>query len=54
LDKNPRLRLSDPEMKASMDAIRNRIKTDPLFGRQLLRQSGIVDAKGKLTKSFGG
>jgi hypothetical protein len=54
LAKKPHMRLGDPEMKPTMDALRQRIKDDPAFGRQLLRQAGIVDAKGKLAKSFGG
>ena len=52
--KNPHLRLSDPEMKSTMDALRKRIKADPEFGRTLMRQAGIITAKGKLTKAFGG
>ena len=54
LNKNPHLRLSDPEMKPTMDALRQRIKADPAFGRDLMRQAGIITAKGKLTKAFGG
>lgn len=54
LTRNPQLRLSDPEMKPTMAAFRARILKDPAFGRHLLQESGIVDAKGKLTKPFGG
>ena len=54
LAKNPQLRLSDPEMKPAMAEMRRRIKSDPAFRRHLLKQAGIVDAKGKLAKSFGG
>lgn len=54
LERNPQLRLSDPEMKPTLDAFRARIRKDPDFGRHLLQESGIVDAKGKLTKPFGG
>lgn len=54
LARNPYLRLSDPEMKPTMDAMRQRIQDDPAFGRQLLRQAGILNSKGKLAKSFGG
>lgn len=41
-------------MKPTMDALRKRIKADPEFGRELMRQAGIITAKGKLTKAFGG
>lgn len=54
LSRNPQLRLSDPEMKPTMAAFRERIMADPTFGRHLLQESGIVDAKGRLKKSFGG
>jgi hypothetical protein len=54
LARNPHLRLNDPEMKPTMDAIRKRIQADPEFSRQLLLKAGIVDAAGKLTKPFGG
>lgn len=54
LERNPQLRLSDPEMKPTLDAFRARIRKDPAYGRHLLQESGIVDAKGKLTKPFGG
>jgi len=54
LVKNPNMRLSDPAMKPTMDAIRQKIKNDPTFGHRLLRQAGIIGSNGKLTKSFGG
>ena len=54
LARNPHVRLSDPEAQASMAAIRQRIKEDPAFGRELLRKAGIINAKGKVTKAFGG
>ena len=54
LARNPHLRLGDPEVRPTLDAIRERIQNDPAFGRELLRKAGIVDAAGKLTKNFGG
>lgn len=54
LARNPHLRLSDPEVRATMEALRQLIKTDPAFGRDLMRKAGIVDDTGKLTKNFGG
>ncbi|MBQ0961061.1 hypothetical protein KAK06_19050 [Ideonella sp. 4Y11] len=54
LARNPHLRLGDPEVRPTMDAIRERIQSDPAFGRELLRKAGIVDGNGKLTKNFGG
>jgi hypothetical protein len=54
LTRNPHLRLGDPEVRSTMDAIRERIQNDPAYGRELLRKAGIVDVSGKLTKNFGG
>jgi hypothetical protein len=54
LARNPHMRLSDPEMRPTMDALRERVKSDPAFARELLQKAGIVDAAGKLTKNFGG
>jgi hypothetical protein len=54
LARNPHMRLSDPEMSQNMDALRERLKSDPAFAQDLLRKAGIVDAQGKLTKNFGG
>ena len=48
------VRLSDPVMKKDMGELKRRIAVDPGFGRKLLRQAGIVTAKGNLTKRFGG
>jgi len=47
-------RLTDPEVKPAMDAMKARIKADPAYGQELLRKAGIVDEYGKLTKAFGG
>lgn len=46
--------LSDPEMKDVLADIKRRIKEEPGFGRSLLQSAGIVNAKGKLTKLYGG
>jgi hypothetical protein len=54
LARNPYMRLSDPEMKPAMDALRERLQNDPAFAQELLQKAGIVDATGKLTKNFGG
>jgi hypothetical protein len=48
------MRLNDPEMKPTIDAIRLLIQQDLAFGRELLRQTGIVTAKGRLARVFGG
>lgn len=48
------IHLSDPEMQDVMADIKRRIKEEPGFGRALLRSAGIVNAKGKLTKLYGG
>lgn len=48
------VRLSDPEMKPAMDRLKARIASDPAFAQSLLHSAGIVTAKGKLTKRFGG
>ena len=54
LARNPRMRLGDPEMRPTMEALRQRVRSDPAFARELLRKAGIVDAAGKLNKNFGG
>lgn len=46
--------LSDPQMKPAMEQLKQRIASDPDFARSLLRSAGIVTAKGKLAKRFGG
>jgi hypothetical protein len=48
------MRLSDPEMRPTLEALRERVQTDPAFAKKLLQGAGIVDATGKLTKNFGG
>lgn len=48
------VRLSDPEMKPYMDALNAKLKADPEFARQMLRDAGIMNRRGKLAKSFGG
>lgn len=48
------VRLSDPEMKSTVDEIKRRIREEPGYGRSLLQSAGIVNKKGKLTKAFGG
>lgn len=46
--------LSDPSMQPFMDELRRRIKEEPGFGRALMHDAGILTARGKLTKAFGG
>ena len=46
--------LSDPEMKDTLAELKRRIKEEPGFKRSLLESAGIVNAKGKLTKLYGG
>ena len=48
------VRLSDPDMASKMAELKQRIESEPGFGRSLLQQAGIVTAKGKLTKIYGG
>lgn len=47
-------RLSDPEMKPTIDALKKRISEDPAFRRSLLQSAGLIDKRGKPTKAFGG
>lgn len=53
LPKQP-VRLSDPEMQASVAELKKRIKADPGYGRQLLQETGILTATGRLSRRFGG
>lgn len=46
------VRLSDPEMKATVDAIKRRIKEEPGFGKALLQSAGILDAKGGFAEMY--
>lgn len=46
--------LNVPELKPAMDRLKQRIATDPAFAHSLLKNAGIVTAKGKLTKRYGG
>lgn len=46
--------LSDPEMKGALDEIKRRIRDEPGFKQQLMQSAGILNAKGKLTKLYGG
>lgn len=48
------VRLTDPEFAPELAALKRRLADDPAFGRQLLKQAGIMNSKGKLAKSFGG
>lgn len=48
------LRLSDPEMKPTMDALKQRIKDEPGFGASLLRTAGIINPDGTLSEKYGG
>lgn len=50
----PLVYLSDPELKPAMDRSKQRIATDPAFAHSRLYNAGIVTAKGKLTKRYGG
>jgi len=54
LARNPRMRLSDPEMLPAMDELRTRIARDPAFAKRLLEKTGILDRRGKLAKNYGG
>lgn len=54
LARNPRMRLSDPEMSPAMAALKARIARDPAFAKRLLEQTGIIDSRGKLAKNYGG
>ena len=48
------VRLSDPEMRGFIEDIKHRIKTEPGFGRSLMRSAGILTPSGKLAKKYGG
>lgn len=48
------VRLTDPEMKPAMDEMRHRIRTDPEYAKSLLRSAGLLTAKGKVPKAYGG
>lgn len=47
-------RLSDQEMQPAITALKQRIASDPAYAQSLLQGAGIVNAKGKLTRRFGG
>jgi hypothetical protein len=47
-------RLSDPDMQPKIAALKQRISKDPAYAQSLLQGAGIVNAKGKLTRRFGG
>lgn len=50
----PIIRLSDSSIRAQLEVTKKRIRKDPDFARDLLRDAGIVTAKGNLTKKSGG
>lgn len=47
-------RLTDPEIKAELDAEIREMRRDPKLATRFLREVGIVGNNGKLTKRFGG
>lgn len=47
-------RLSDPEFAPQLAEMRQRLRDDPAYGKRLLRGAGILNTRGKLSKSFGG
>lgn len=48
------LRLSDPEMKPQMSALKAAIKANPKIGHDLMVRAGIWTKSGNLTKKFAG
>ncbi|MBN8505326.1 MAG: hypothetical protein J0L58_12705 [Burkholderiales bacterium] len=48
------VRLSDPAMAESVSELKNRLRNDPGFARRMLREAGILNRDGRLTKAFGG
>ncbi len=48
------MRLSDPEFAPQLEALKQRLRDDPQFGKGLLRKAGIINRNGKLTKAYGG
>lgn len=50
----PTTRLSDASMKDKLAGIKAKLRSDPMFARDLLRQAGIVTPKGKLSRKSGG
>ena len=47
-------RLSDPAFAEQAQALKTRLSNDPAFARNMLHQAGIINSRGRLTKSFGG
>ena len=47
-------RLSDPAFAEQAKALKTRLSNDPAFARDMLHQAGIINSRGRLTKSFGG
>jgi hypothetical protein len=48
------VRLSDPEMRPAMDALRKRLTSDPAAARQWLQDLGYLTAAGNVTRRYGG
>lgn len=48
------LRLSDPELKPFMDDLKQRLRTDPEFARETLKNAGLLTPTGRLPKKYGG
>jgi hypothetical protein len=47
-------RLSDPEIQAETAVEMRAMKQDPKLAKRFLQEVGILNAKGKLTKRYGG
>lgn len=55
---NPRTgstwRISDPEMKGRVDALKKQLSSDPEKAKAFLQEAGILTRGGNLSKRFGG
>jgi hypothetical protein len=49
-----KVRLSDEAMSQGLADLKARLQDDPSFSRQLLKNAGILNTRGRLAKSFGG
>lgn len=46
--------LADPEMTQRVEALQTRLRASPAAGTKLLKDVGILNRSGKLSKKFGG
>lgn len=46
--------LADPEFAEALESLRRKVTSSPEAARAFLREVGIVDENGRLTKTYGG